>query len=192
MAYGALQIESLDDYISHSEYQLIKLHGSWNWAREVDTRIEEIDKLGSWPLVHLLIERAAELKISDRYQIATDKPIFKTGSTALFPAIAIPVETKSSYECPSKHLDALKEFLPQVTKILIIGWRAAEQTFLSLLAKALPAKDVKVLVIAGGEEAAQQTIFQLRQAGVPGNYSNTKGGFTDFIHNRRGDGFLKE
>jgi hypothetical protein len=191
-AYGVLQIESLDDYISDSKYRLIKLHGSWNWAREVDTPIRGIDQLGPWQLVHDLIKRAADLKISNRYQIATDRPITKAGVTVLFPAIAIPVETKSSYECPSEHLDALKEFLPQVTKILIIGWRAAEQTFLSLLAKTLPAEGVKGLVIAGGEEPARQAIVQLQQAGVPGVYWNTTGGFTDFILNRRGDDFLRE
>src|SRR5205823_9977424 len=51
-------------------------------------------------------------------------------SLAWLPAIAVPLETKQSYECPPNHLEAMREWLPQVDRILIIGWRAAERHFL--------------------------------------------------------------
>ncbi len=75
---------------------------------------------------------------------------------ATIPAIAIPTQTKSSFECPQDHLDALEEWLPHVDRILIIGWRAQEQHFLDLLKMHLGKKDgVEALVVSSKQENAQ-------------------------------------
>lgn len=43
------RILALSDYISHSYYKLIKLHGSVNWAHEVDSPPVSKADLTSWP-----------------------------------------------------------------------------------------------------------------------------------------------
>jgi hypothetical protein len=49
------------------------------------------------------------------------------------PALAMPMLDKTSFECPPGHLEALKQALPAVQHVLIIGWRAAEPHVLDLL-----------------------------------------------------------
>jgi len=64
----------------------------------------------------------------------------------LFPAIAIPVENKRDFECPKDQLDTLRSYIPSVTKILTIGWRATEQPFLDILRSGLKYKP-KLMVV---------------------------------------------
>ena len=47
-------------------------------------------------------------------------------------AIALPVETKNEFEFPEAHLKKLRSVIPEVTRILIIGWRGTEEHFLKL------------------------------------------------------------
>src|SRR5208337_688690 len=57
----------------------------------------------------------------------------------IVPAIAIPVQTKTegTFEWPDSHRRYFEELLPQVTKILIIGWQGKEAHFLNLLREKL-------------------------------------------------------
>jgi hypothetical protein len=181
-----LEVKSLYDYISHETYKLIKLHGSVNWGREVDTGIVSVRERNAYQIAAELIEKAPELKVSRRYRLVNECPIAKYEHIPLVPAIAIPVETKQDYECPDEHLDLLKKLLPSVTKILVVGWRATESHFLRLLADSL-AGDVKVLVAAGGRAEAQAPIGSLRGAGVNGHFDATDGGFTQLVKGRQAD-----
>jgi len=190
---GILQIQDLPDYIASDNYKLIKLHGSINWAREVDTPIENIAGMSDEQVANTLIDRADEIKISQRYRMVEMIPqysISKPGDIALFPALAIPVETKIDFECPTEHLDALRALIPQVDKLLMIGWRATEQPFLQLLADNLQ-QEVQGLVVAGSKEGAQVTIKNVKQAGVRGEYAAAEGGFTDFVLYGKADEFLR-
>ena len=49
------------------------------------------------------------------------------------PALAIPIARKDGFECPPEQVAHLQAFLPSVTRILTIGWRAAEDDFLGLI-----------------------------------------------------------
>lgn len=183
-------VQNLSDYISHDRYKLIKLHGSVDWAREVEIPIENVTHMSSWDHAHTLINRAAEIKISQKYQMVSGIPIAQSGDIALFPALAIPVETKIDFECPAEHLDSLRSMIPQIDKLLLIGWRASEQPFLQLLAENLR-QEIRGLVVAGRKEDAQVTIENVRRAGVKGEYLAAEGGFTEFIVNREADEFLR-
>jgi len=108
----------------------------------------------------------------------------------LFPALAIPVETKRQYECPEEHLNVLRECLAKVTKILVIGWRATEDHFLRLLLDRLPEDRLPIMVVAGSPREAMKTVNRMRKAGIKGDFLPTEGGFTDFIVRREGDEFL--
>src|SRR5262245_20054374 len=86
-------------------FKLFKAHGSTHWAREVEAPpIANIKDRNVWEVAHELIHNAPDLKLTDRYRIVTERPIGKLDTTPLFPAIAIPVETKRAFECPNEHL----------------------------------------------------------------------------------------
>src|ERR1022692_712022 len=186
-----VEISDLPDYISNDKYKLLKLHGSVDWERSVDTPIPGIEKLNSWQTVHEVINRFPDLKISERFQIVkAPYPMSKLHNVALFPAIAIPVQSKLHFECPTEHLAALQEFIPKTTKLLMIGWRATENHFLNLLQEGIQ-HQLRVMTVSGSADGAKESVEHLRKArlyiDVPRESSN---GFTGFIVNREGDGFL--
>ncbi len=184
-----IQVRELPDYIASDTYKVIKLHGSVNWGREVETVIEGLGERAQKEIINELIDRAADLQISQRYQISNSRPMFRYYQVALFPALAIPVERKRSFECPPEHLDALRTCIPDVSKILIVGWRATEYNFLDLLVNNLRTR-VRVMVVAGGRNHADEMATKLAEAGIKGDFLSTEGGFTDLIEKREIDYFL--
>lgn len=177
-------IRDLPDYITNQNYKIIKLHGSVHWGREVDTPMENLPNRNVDDVARELIDRAAELEISQRYRMVTSYPIGKWEEKALFPALAIPVETKRNYECPPEHLEALQHCIPKVTKLLVIGWRGTENNFLGMLAESLR-KDVRGIIVVGGGEEGKKTLGRLHQAGISTHdITWVEGGFTDFILRR--------
>lgn len=183
-----VNIQTLPDYVADRRYKLIKLHGSVNWGRKVVTPSELLQK-GMWDVIDTLIDHANELQITERYVLVDDYPIHAVKGTALFPALAIPVESKLDFECPQEHLEALHTLIPKVDRLLVVGWRAAETPFLDLLASNLD-QPVQGFVVAGNENAAQETAGRIAEAGVTGRYVGTDGGFTDLVVNREADRFL--
>ncbi len=183
-------IRALPDYIASDAYKLIKLHGSVNWAREVDTPVENIANRNVWEVLQELIEKAADLVISRRYRMVDEYPIGKSDQGALFPALAIPVEQKQDYECPPEHLEALRACLPEVKKVLIIGWRATERHFLQLLAENLR-HELHVLAVLGGPAEAGAAMERLQREGIQGQFVASESGFTSFVVRREADQFLK-
>jgi hypothetical protein len=197
MIEGALpvlgvNIKGLEDYIAGPRYKLVKLHGSVNWGRMIDSdSIPGINELNAFEAAYLIIERFPDLKVTKNFHLENDqRPISKVGNTLLFPAIAIPVETKQHYECPDEHVAALREFIPKTTKLLMIGWRATDNRFLSLLSEGIP-DDLRVMSVAGTHDAAKQSVKNLRDAGIRALTVESEGGFSDFIVNREGDEFLR-
>jgi hypothetical protein len=112
------------------------------------------------------IRNAADIKTSSDFQICRTCPAGKIGSKLIWPALAIPLKTKDTFECPSVHLNYLQEFLPQTKKIITIGWRGMETHFLKLLEKALGGRQVGILVIDKDTEQAQAVIQNLAAEGI--------------------------
>jgi hypothetical protein len=184
-----VEIKSMPDYVADHRYKFIKLHGSVNWGRRVEATYELLQQ-GLWPLIETLIDHADQLEITQHYTLVGQYPIHATEVSVLFPALAIPVESKLDFECPEQHLEALHAAIAEVDKLLVIGWRAAETPFLDLLAQSLQLP-VEALVVAGDSDAANDTADRMKAAGVTGLYKQTDGGFTDLVVNRRADNFLR-
>jgi hypothetical protein len=195
-----VEIQALPDYISNNNYKLIKLHGSTNWAREVDTSkavkmnpsiANTLTGAQPWPTIHAIVDHAEIIDVTQRYQLLShsEHPTSTLGGSALFPAIAIPIETKSDYECPNEHLEALLAFAPRVDKLLVVGWRGAEIHFLQTLAAEVQ-QDIQGHVVAGSSDEANETIERLQQAGIKGEYRAFGNGFTDFIRKREAEQLL--
>jgi hypothetical protein len=107
----------------------------------------------------------------------------------LAPAIAIPLEDKTEFECPREHLAEMKALLPRTDRLLITGWRATEKHFLRVLSECLKAS-VKGFVCCGNPKEGAETEKRLGDAGIKGSYQIASAGFTDMITRRELDSFL--
>ena len=189
-----LPITSIDDYTKkHPFYRVFKLHGSINWTRDIEIQTPIENRLNTDTILRELIERAAEIRITDRYIFSGYNPVGALEGKPAFPAIAIPVETKRSFECPAEMLEGLVELLPFVSKLLIIGWRATEAHFLSLLKTNLR-RGVQLYIVAGSDQNEAEDIkVRINRAllnNPPSSSSVDPGGFTDFMLHRRAAQFL--
>lgn len=193
-ALGSVDIGMTDisDYIRHDSFKLFKLHGSTHWARDVaEPTITDVKERNVWTMANELIERAPELKISDHYRVINERPIGKFDETPLFPALAIPVETKRVFECPTEHLDCLCEHLPKVTNILIVGWRATEEHFLQLLKTHL-SKNVHIQVVVAGQTEAEQVLSRIQDAGIKCVPMPTDFRFSEYVIKREAEQFFRQ
>jgi hypothetical protein len=187
-----VEIRSIGDYVASKAYKVIKLHGSINWGREFEPTVGHVQGLGDQQLIAELIAGAATLRVTDRYHVvANQHPIVRLDmARPLVPAIAIPVQSKGAFECPENHVAALRACLPNVRKLLVIGWQATDAPFLDLLRD--PGRQgMKGLVVAGRREWAMPVINTLtRSLDRPGEFQPATGGFTDFIVRHEVEAFL--
>jgi len=138
-----------------------------------------------------LISKASELTELGPPRKFTGHPPPALGDIALYPAIAIPVERKDVFECPRDHLEALKTCLPLVTKVLIIGWRAMEYDFLTLLQDKLPRSGVSFFIVGKNQEDTRAISAQIADANIAGQFNLAQGAFSDVASSRGADEFLK-
>jgi hypothetical protein len=147
----------LDAYISRSNYAVIKLHGSVNWGRVIEDGPAAMVRNPSTYTAQRLVQERGKLRISDRFLVVDECPMLRQDGNFVFPAISIPVENKDEFECPQTHVERLKKLVPNVDRIVTIGWRAMEDKFLSLLANGLPRRALPVMVVSGSFPDAEQT-----------------------------------
>jgi hypothetical protein len=187
-----LHVEGIPDYTRHPFYKVFKLHGSVNWSRRVEPQI--VSPSGTDPLTALqnMVQRAAELRITDDYIFSSGRTTGVVQGKLAFPAIAIPVEKKSSFECPQQMIDELTALLPQVSKMLVIGWRATEAHFLDLLKRHLR-RGVRLHIVAAAKGKAEETQVRLHKALLNNRPSSSidRDGFTNFMLDRRVEQFLE-
>ncbi len=187
------KIKSPEEHLdSHPILKLFKLHGSVNWARLVK------GQHGNRLSPQHLIGQADTLKVSDTFVLAnaTDVDEMYKFEDPVFPAIAIPVQTKSEeyFECPRSHLTSLGQMLDNVTKILIIGWQAREAHFLQMLKSKLRLLRQVMVVGANAPDAENILRYFLEETHkqiLPQNRYVGQGGFTDFIVNQEGYDFFR-
>ncbi len=187
-----MEIRSIGDYVASKSYKVIKLHGSVNWGREAEPPVDHVGAVGDQQLVLELINRAATLKVTERYHVVDQRPIVRLDAQRpLVPAIALPLLRKGAFECPAEHLATLHECLREVRQLLAIGWRATDAPFLELMhERGLQA--IRGLVVAGGPEPAREVIDNLRRGlDRPGAFHSSAGGFTDFIVQHEVEAFLR-
>jgi len=188
-----VKLQSMLDYI-RSDFYLIKLHGSVNWAHEV--RNYPIKNGDLSVLIPEIIDNAPNLDVnSDSFELANANPFNRPFGKPLFPALAIPVENKPGYECPQDHQKVLKEFFPQITKVLLIGWRANENRFLNDLATNM-SKRVSVMVVSRDQTSASQTLTRIspvmgKNGVIMNNFFAAKTSFSGFVFSSELTEFLQ-
>lgn len=169
--------DELDDYLDASQgYRLFKPHGSTSWRHLVElsrgTTIEQLfEEFGSYRIRDFIV------KSDDR----TD--------TAYIPALAVPTVAKSIHECPQLHIDTLQDDLPDVDRLLVVGWRGQERSFLDLLSKGISKKPTNLpplqgLVVSGTGENASNVAELLGEVLHGANIqSSPSKGFSHFLRN---------
>jgi hypothetical protein len=185
-------ILNLKDYVfGNPEFRVFKLHGSINWARVLKEFGIYRDHT-AWAVARQHIENAADLHVSDIFVKIENRPAGLTETDVpMVPAIAIPVEQKSYFECPAEHLRELEKLLPETDRLLLIGWRATEDHFLDLLAKHV--KNARLgMAVSGSEAEARQAVAKIDGVlkGEPVHWETVPAGFTDLIINRRAQAIL--
>ena len=185
-----VRVESFGDvpsYISGSVVKLFKLHGSINWLRQFKATPPVFDaiKTSGIRAPSAIIERIESLELTEEYALVNKAAAYQMGPGNNFglPALAIPLINKNSYECPRAHVETLSTLLPEVTKLLIVGWRGTEAHFTSTLARFVPSY-APALVVAENDVAAQQTVGNLQRAGVQVQFYTQGQGFSDFVLGR--------
>jgi hypothetical protein len=182
-----LRIQTINDYVRDDAYKLIKLHGSMTWFHEVESPADF-----SSDIVGELIARAAELKLGPGFAIRSWEFTGRDSSNGppMVPAIAMPVERKQTFECPTDHLATLVSALPHTTKLILVGWRGREEHFLALLRQGLRA-DVPAIVVGKDAADAEALVTWFRTQGVPGYFNAAAlSGFTDFVRTGAAERFL--
>ncbi|MGH8610613.1 MAG: SIR2 family protein [Gammaproteobacteria bacterium] len=177
-------------YIESKRFLVFKLHGSVNWGHRLQTQI--VTENRGWPdIAHELIQQMAHVEFTDEYVVLDHHDIVNDRARVYFPAVALPVEQKVTFECPESHVNALRENLPHVTRILTIGWRGTENTFLDLLKGHLP-YPVPIQVIAKDGLEATAIGHHLNGRRIALTIDAYPSGFTDYVVSRDGEGFLRD
>lgn len=186
LASCGLDLDRMQAYWSYVRYRLFKLHGSINWSRHITSHDVGLNRSE-------IIDNATRLKFSKDIVL---KPERKDSDAQglLFPAISIPVQTKDDFECPQENLQVLEKVaLPDVDKILVIGWRAQEDNFLDIVGRNLRTLKGMMVVAkdaAEAKEIADRIVSRTHIALRPSTVLFGQGGFTHFIRHHEGDRFF--
>ena len=110
----------------------------------------------------------------------------------IIPAVAVPVEHKdaSYFECPAEHRELLGDLLPEIDRLIVVGWRDTEDHFLDLWKGCPTSKEVSGQVISGTEAGAATACERLMGIGLHGSLTPIVGGFTNYLRDRKLDSFL--
>ena len=173
---------SIDSYTQPPHFPVIKLHGSIDWGYRVDTPLPIVEESNRhvWQIAAEVIRRFHTLQLSTEIEKTVERPPQPQGGHAYVPALAIPLDQKTDFACPPNHLVFFRDRLASVHHILAIGWRGTEAHFCEMLRANLPS-GVCVRAVSGTEEASEETLSNLRAAGVGGAWEASSLGFADFV-----------
>ncbi|SRR5713101_620791 len=209
--------EPLERHFAHTMFKLFKPHGSVDWAQFIAgpkgiTYYDRSHRPGFFDppasqgprlTPGNLIDQAPDLKLSGEYvrTNATDPHQMFTFNWSIVPAIAIPVQTKTEdfFEWPDSHRKYFEQVLPQITKILIIGWQGKEAHFLKLLREKLstggPSQLTHLQVVGSNSEEAgrisKQFIMDIRRE-VKTVHIHPTQGFSQLVRQEQVGFFFKD
>lgn len=189
--------KNINKYIGE-KINVIKIHGSCNWFyhRIVkswgDTKscydlalvaaqdIIENEEFGDDIVV--LDSKKCKGIYSEEYD-----PISKI---TYLPAVALPLDNKDNFICPKSHIESLKNKIDLVDRIIIIGWRAADQFLIELLQERLKGKNTPIAIVSG-KNSKDEIMRNL--GNLAGNVKIiNQEGFTNFMKSGKCETFLED
>ncbi len=153
--------QAMKDYVE-GDLKVIKLHGSHDWiyALPRDSFASSSEERKTNFQLYLenpgLLENLRKEKIAPYHKQEFARK--NTGSREFlkFPALALPLNEKDDYICPLSHIQTLERVLPNIDRVLIIGWSAGDPLLLEILKNNLPKMGYKALVVADTAENAEK------------------------------------
>lgn len=175
-----LEIRSMSGYTSRV-YRIYKPHGSVNWVRTIEPGIA-VDPEN---VEHSIIALGTRVRLGSGFHLSAEQEQTQLDGRYVYPALALPVNTKVDFECPRDHLAELKDDVTVVTKLLVIGWRATEPHFLEFWGQPRPSsvrdEISKIGIVAGSLNEATTVQNNLTAAGIHGKFGLSRGGFSEFV-----------
>lgn len=173
--YG-FRAEAFDHYTSNSALSVLKPHGSvlWEWPlRGLSVRGD----LAAAARATIDQSVDTDLDLGEirpaRWPYASDAEVSRPRALAL-PALALPVDSKSELVWPTDQAELFDRLQGRISKLLIVGWRAVEDHFLSTMDTL--AGRAKVVIVTGGPNAPgeAQEIRERLWARVTDNTSDVR------------------
>lgn len=181
---------SIDDYADSTHaYVTIKLHGSVNWARRCMGLLTIPPAVSDEVALTWVCTNLAKLEISPSVDLVNGPLIRTKGTPVVFlPALALPFRGlgPTKFECPPSHVHVLESRLPEVSKVLVIGWKAADGALLGLM-KARTTRPAKWLLVGGSKGDAEVMLANIDQHRIAGDYVSWTGGFSDLVSRSGGN-----
>jgi hypothetical protein len=188
-----LKLNTPGAYIHEGDYIVLKLHGSIGWREEVDSVGRELEG-GDLEQANQLIDLAGRYQRTGRYAMPGQD---LRGWGPLRPALAVPMVTKTGddFACPRDHVYVLDQVIPDVSHLLVIGWRGAEGHFHDRWRRAAAHRTVlqKALIVDASEQGAAHVDGTLkRELAIGGGvlWDWAIGGFSTFVQTSAVKGFL--
>jgi hypothetical protein len=113
-----------------------------------------------------------------------EAPVVRAEGEVLMPAVAVPVQSKQSFECPATHMADLIERLKRTTHVLIIGWRGMDRHFLALMREHMLMRPTIQIVCGegtGGNPPATELASTLESFEIDAHYMPLGVGFSSYI-----------
>jgi hypothetical protein len=218
VAFGSLNYDTLLDQtieqatqerLAHQQYRdyegrwlLAKLHGSADWGyRWVDNYADHLERslTTGEPITDLQLLRLHGRAEARRDEVIGDAGLDLTNlqtGRRYYPALALPVEGKYGFVCPTWTERALGEAIAKSTGLLFIGFSGHDKDVLDLLG-AHVGKSVQVVHFVGYKDAEEvgsrvlAGVLPLASLGVVNEQSYYNDGFTAYLQDAFDD-FLDE
>ncbi len=172
---------SFDGYVAESTW-LLKVHGSVDWGRGMQMGSTYVD--GDHRA--MLIDRAPEHSAVSgpwgfftSYERSQPREPLSRPELLLYPALALPTRSKSSFVLPQGHFEMLERAVRGMDRLLVIGWRAQDDDFLDVLSRA--GQPIDGVVVTSHADSAESVVRTLRER-MPALSATPDGtGFSGFV-----------
>lgn len=198
---GKFNYSSIDSYIN-TGVKIIKIHGACNWRYSPQT----VQSKGTTAVDFFtqfsekLIRNTSKGQIDPSAVDITNvnfNPEYNEGLknwTVKLPVLALPLKDKpSNYVCNEFHINALKNCITKVDRILIIGWRGIDPFLLSLLKKEIGDRRIDVVVVT--KNSTPESVIKYYGGNVPQFKIQLKSvcrtGFSEFMKTDDCENFFK-
>lgn len=174
----------VDDYMS-GNIKVLKIHGACNWFRSIgrgyktdrdfkngkDYSIENAQTIfqseNGNGIIDINLSRPTIKNIPSNWEFYEPVPHgsgFSDDEVKYFvPDIALPIHKKRDFVCPVPHIEIFKKEFQKTDRVIIIGWKATDESLLNILKEYLGNRPVIVVSHNSSNEIAER-ISNLKSA----------------------------
>lgn len=190
-----LQFSKKGDYMPEGErWRLIKLHGSVNWGKKLIKPVNTGFGLPSREIDNLDLGLGLEQEITFVHLTGSTRHVPEGSGQSLYPVLAVPVEEKYDFLCPSEHIEEAKRFLGQCGNFLVVGCSLKDGSIRDLFRNNVRVARM-LMIVNGNPQASSMALGELQMmpafnGGKVWPESAYGGGFNEFLSNGELEKFL--